>query len=348
MADTPAIRAGADGGTFRAVPPDTAVPSELGAPGNQNLAPGPTTVLGSGGPASRKPLSPGRLAWRRFRRHKAAMVSAVVLILLSIFVMFPGLLTDWGPNEGTGVRLEGPSSDHWFGTDTISRDMLSRVLHGGQISLQVGLAVAIVAAVIGTVVGVVAGYYGGVLDNLLMRVTDLFLALPLLIALIIMGRLPQRQAWAETLIGPIGSVRSIVTILSLFFWMGMARIVRGVVLSLKEKEYVEAARALGASDLRIMARHLVPNCAGAIVVTVTLNVAAAIITESTLSFLGFGVQSATTPTWGNMLNGVEGYTRTAPHLVWFPGLAIIITVLCVNFLGDGLRDALDPKQRKEA
>jgi peptide/nickel transport system permease protein len=289
-------------------------------------------------------LSPWRLAWRRFRRHRMAMASAVVLVVVTVAVFAPGLLADYSPNEQTGERLVGPTADHWFGTDTISRDMLARVLHGGQISLQVGFAVAIVSGLIGTAIGAIAGFYGRWLDNALMRATDLFLAVPLLVVLILLGRLPDRYPTAETLMGESGSVRAIITILSLFFWMPMARIVRGLVLSLKEKEFVEAARALGASDRRLVLRHLVPNCAGPIVVNVTLAVAAAILTESALSFLGFGVQSATTATWGNLLNGVEGYTRTAPHLVWFPGLAILVTVLCVNYLGDGLRDALDPRQ----
>ena len=293
-----------------------------------------------------KPLSPSRLAWRRFRRHRLAMASAVVLVVLAIFIMFPTLLTDWGPNEQTGLRLDGPSGAHPFGTDTIQRDMLTRVLHGGQISLKVGIAVGLVAGLIGTVIGAVAGFKGKLIDNLLMRVTDLFLAVPLIVVLILFTRLPSRHEWAQTLMGSTGSIRSIVTILSFFFWMPMARIVRGVVLSLKEKEFVEAARAVGASDFRIMFRHLIPNCTGPIVVNVTLSVAAAILTESALSFLGYGVQSATTPTWGNLLSNVKAFTRTAPHLVWFPGLAILITVLCVNYLGDGLRDALDPQQRR--
>ena len=293
-----------------------------------------------------KPLSPMRLAWRRFRRHRLAILSAMVLVVLTVLIVFPGLVTHYKPNEQTGVRLHGPTGAHPFGTDTISRDMLSRVLYGGKISLKVGIAVAIVAGVVGTIVGAVAGYYGKLIDDILMRVTDLFLAVPLLVVLIVMTRLPSKQAWAETLMGHQGTVRSIVTILSLFFWMPMARIVRGVVLSLKNKEFVEAARAVGASDFRIMFRHLIPNCTGPIVVNVTLSVAAAILTESALSFLGYGVQSATTPTWGNLLSNVKGFTRTAPHLVYFPGLAILITVLCVNYLGDGLRDALDPQQRR--
>ena len=293
-----------------------------------------------------KPLSPSLLAWRRFRRHRLAMVSAVLLILLSVVVFFPSLLTSYDPLERIpeAERLESPSAEHWFGTNGIRQDHLSRVLHGGQISLQIGLAVALVSAVIGSVVGAVAGYFGGALDNLLMRTTDLFLAIPGLVSLILITRVPEHQDWAVSLLGEAGTVRSIITALALFFWMPMARIVRGMVLSLKEKEFVEAAKAVGAGNGRILFRHLLPNCTGAIIVNITLSVAAAILTESALSFLGFGVQSATVPTWGNLLEQGKGQLGTEPHLMWFPGLAIAITVLCVNYLGDGLRDAFDPRQ----
>jgi len=319
---------------------------ELGGPSHEPAPIDALTVAGQG--LTAKPLSPSRLAWRRFRRHKLAMLSGVVLLVLAVLVFFPKLLTDWGPIERDleAPQFAGPTAEHWLGTDGLRLDMLSRVLYGGQISLKVGVAVALVSAVVGSIVGSVAGYYGKWIDNLLMRVTDLFLAIPLLVALIILTRLPARHEWAQTVLGEDGSVRAIVTILSLFFWMPMARLVRGVVLSLKEKEFVEAARALGGSDFRILTRHLLPNCVGPIVVNVTLAVAAAILTESALSFLGFGVESATTPTWGNLLSNTKGQLRAHGHIVWFPGLAIVLTVLCVNYLGDGLRDALDPRQRK--
>jgi peptide/nickel transport system permease protein len=229
-------------------------------------------------------------------------------------------------------RVKPPSSNHWFGTDQLGRDVFTRVLYGGRISLLVGLSVAFSAGVIGALVGSVAGYYGGWIDNLLMRVTDLFLSIPFLVILII----------AAAALG--GSLFDIVLILSLFFWMPDARIVRGVFLSLKEKEFVEAARSSGASNKRIIFYHMLPNAMGPIIVNATLSVAAAILTESALSFLGFGVQPPT-PTWGNLLNGSRQFAQLYPWLVWFPGLAILITVLCVNFLGDGLRDALDPHQK---
>jgi peptide/nickel transport system permease protein len=197
--------------------------------------------------------------------------------------------------------------------------------------------VALSAGVIGAVVGAVAGYYGGWVDNILMRVTDLFLAIPFLVVLLIGSKFLDKFL-------PGGSVFHTVVILTLFFWMPDARIVRGVYLSMKEKEYVEAARASGASDGRIMFYHMLPNAMGPITVNATLLVAAAILTESALSFLGYGVQPPT-PTWGQLLNNSRQFVTTSPYLIWFPGLFILITVLAVNFLGDGLRDAIDPHQK---
>jgi len=327
---------------------DAAVlPSEL-PPDDTLEAPDAIDVLSASGQGlTTKPLSPSRLAWRRFRRHKPALISAVVLGLLAVVVFFPHLLTNKDPLRSSDVtKAVPPSWTHPAGTNTIGVDQLTRILHGGQISLKVGIAVALASALIGVAIGALAGFYGGWLDNLLMRVTDLFLAIPLLVVLILMSRLPQHQPWAKTVFGETGSLRSIVTILSLFFWMPMARIVRGQVLSLKEKEFIEAAKALGASNRRILLRHLVPNCTGAIVVTVTLSVAAAILTEAALSFLGYGISGTDVPTWGYMISSEKSNYDIAPWLVLFPGLAILITVLCVNYLGDGLRDALDPKQRR--
>jgi peptide/nickel transport system permease protein len=297
-----------------------------------------------------KPVTPLRLAWRRYRRHKLAMVSTIVLFLITAACVLAPLLTKYGPNEL--IRINGgvkgtfihPNADHWFGTNERANDMWSNVLYGGRISLEVGIAVALASSIFGTIVGVLAGYYGGWLDNLLMRITDLFLAIPFLIAAIILSQLPNNQAWARTVMGPSHSVRAVIFVIAIIFWMPVARILRGLVLSLKEKEFVEAARAAGASNTRIMWRHLVPNCTGQIIINTTLSVAAAILTESALSFLGFGVDSVTTPTWGNLLSQSQGYLDTYPYLVWAPGIAVVITVLCVNFIGDGLRDALDPKQ----
>jgi peptide/nickel transport system permease protein len=277
------------------------------------------------------------------------MISAIVLVIFTILIFFPTLVTDWGPLERDldAEQYAGPSAEHWFGTDALRQDLFARVLYGGQISLQVGFAVALISTALGAAIGAGAGYFGGKLDDFLMRVTDLFLGLPQLVALIILTTLPARNEWAEAFLGPDGSVRSIITVMALLFWMPIARVVRGLVLSLKEKEFVEAARAMGASDSRIVSRHLLPNCIGPLIVAITLAVAAAILTESALSFLGFGVESVTTPTWGNLLANTKGQLVNHGHVVWFPGLAIVITVLCVNYLGDGLRDALDPRQAKK-
>jgi peptide/nickel transport system permease protein len=273
------------------------------------------------------------LAWRRLRRHRLAMASLVLLGLIALVVIFAGLVAPKGfAEQSLGETLLGPGRGHLLGTDTLGRDELSRLIYGGRISLATGLGVALSAGLIGTIVGSSAGFYGGRLDTLLMRVTDLFLSIPLLVILII----------AATILG--GSVIDIVIVLSLFFWMPLARIVRGVFLSLREKEFVEAARAVGASNARIIVRHMLPNALGPIIVNVTLAVAEAILIESVLSFLGFGIQPPT-PTWGNMLAESRDLATTAPWLVWFPGLAILITVLCVNFFGDGLRDAFDPTQQ---
>jgi peptide/nickel transport system permease protein len=284
-------------------------------------------------PGTDRVLTTRQLAWRRFKRHKLAIASAIILVLLGLMCIAVAYISQYGfAQQNLLNRVQPPSSNHWFGTDQLGRDVFTRVLYGGRISLLVGLSVAFSAGVIGALVGSVAGYYGGWIDNLLMRVTDLFLSIPFLVILII----------AAAALG--GSLFDIVLILSLFFWMPDARIVRGVFLSLKEKEFVEAARSSGASNKRIIFYHMLPNAMGPIIVNATLSVAAAILTESALSFLGFGVQPPT-PTWGNLLNGSRQFAQLYPWLVWFPGLAILITVLCVNFLGDGLRDALDPHQK---
>jgi peptide/nickel transport system permease protein len=289
-------------------------------------------------------LTTRQLAWRRFRRHKPAIVSAIILIIIGLACLlvtvniFGFRLSHYTFREqNLFVIRHSPSANHLFGTDQLGRDLFTRVLYGGRISLMVGVTVAASAGIIGAVVGAVAGYYGGTIDNILMRVTDLFLAIPFLVVLLI------GQKLLEQLL-PGQSILNTVLILTLFFWMPDARIVRGVYLSLKEKEFVEAAKASGASNTRIMFYHMLPNAMGPIIVNATLLVAAAILTESALSFLGFGVQPPT-PTWGNLLSDSRGFITTDPFLIWFPGMAILITVLSVNFLGDGLRDALDPHQK---
>jgi peptide/nickel transport system permease protein len=281
-------------------------------------------------------LTNRQLAWRRFRRHKAAMASLVIFGIIVLLTLLAPVVAPFGFEEQFITRsLEPPSRDFLFGTDRLGRDVLTRVLYGGRVSILVGFGVALASAMIGTVVGAIAGFFGGRIDTILMRFTDAMLALPALIFLIVVGRI----------LGT--SVFNIVLVLTLIFWMPLARIVRGQFLSLKEKEFVEAARALGAKSGRIIFRHILPNTVGPITVTVTLLVAGAILSEATLSFLGFGIQLPT-PSWGNMIADARGQLTTSPWMLWFPGLALITTVICVNFLGDGLRDALDPTQRKSS
>lgn len=282
--------------------------------------------------------APGRtqtqIAWMKFRRHKLAVASLGVLLVLYIGAAAAPLIAPYDPDKlDLANTRQAPTLKHPMGTDALGRDEFSRVVHGGRISLTVALAVAVSAGLIGTAIGAFAGFYGKFIDNVLMRVTDFFLAMPFLVVLMMVARA----------LG--GTVRNIVLILSLLFWMPVARIVRGVFLSIKEKEYVEAARATGASGWRIIWRHMLPNAMGPIIVNLTLSIALAILTESLLSFLGFGIQPPTA-TWGNMVAASKDSMVTQPWLVWFPGLMILLTVLSVNFLGDGLRDALDPTTQR--
>jgi peptide/nickel transport system permease protein len=299
-----------------------------------------------------KSRSPFQLAVRLFLRHRAAVISSVVLSIVTLAVILAPWIAPYGEEQAVGdPRNEfiflHPQSAYWFGTDSIARDMFSLILWGGRVSLFIGFAVALSSAIIGTLVGAFAGFRGGKLDDILMRWTDLFLAFPLLVALIVIRQLPEKQAWARTAFGNTTSIRLTITLLVFVSWMPTARIVRGQVLSLKEKEFIEAGRALGASNWRLISRHLIPNCVGPIIVAATFTVAAAIITESTLSFFGFGVQPPHV-SWGNLLSGSKAYVGQGKWwLVLFPSLALLITVLTINFIGDGLRDALDPKQAKE-
>ena len=278
----------------------------------------------------RPPVSLSRLAWRRFRRHRVAMVSTVVLTVLVALCLAAPWIAPYGyAEQDLSATFSAPGPGHWLGTDSLGRDQLSRLLYGGRISLAVGFGVAVVAGTVGTAIGAVSGFAGGLADGVLMRLTDFMLALPALVVVIVAAR-----NFGDDIV-------TIVLIVSSITWMGLARIVRGVTLSLRNQEFVLAARSVGAGPMRIVVRHVLPNTAGPIIVNLTLTVAAAILLESALSFLGLGIQPPT-PTWGNMLAGSKGYVSTAPWLVWFPGLLILSTVLCVNFIGDGLRDALDP------
>ncbi len=283
----------------------------------------------------------------RFFRHRLAVASLIVLILVALVAIFANRVAPHGFNDQDYLNIaKGPTWDHPFGTDLLGRDYLSRVIFGLRTSLWVAFFVAVLSTAIGTVIGSFAGYYGGTVDNLLMRFTDLILTLPGLAVLLTAAAFLGQEAHK---VGPITISQPVVIglILAFLFWTGLARIVRGVFLSLREKEFVEAAKASGATDIRIMLRHILPNCIGPIVVTMTLIIATAILVEAALSFLGFGIQPPN-PALGSLINdgnvGGLGYW----WLVTFPGLVIVVVALAVNFIGDGLRDALDPTQRIRA
>jgi peptide/nickel transport system permease protein len=275
----------------------------------------------------------------RFFRHKLAVASLVVLIAVTLIAVFADRVAPYAFDEFDFEHIvSAPTTEDWhlFGTDQLGRDYLSRVIYGLRTSLWVAFFVATVATVIGTVVGAIAGYYGGVIDNILMRLVDLILVVPFLAVLLVLS----------AYLGE-GKPLRVGIILALLIWVGLARIVRGVFLSLREKEFVEAARAAGAGDLRIMFRHMLPSTVGPIVVTMTLLVATAILLEAALSFLGFGVQPPT-PALGKLIGDGTGEGFETWWLVTFPGLVIVLVALAINFIGDGLRDALDPQQRIRA
>jgi peptide/nickel transport system permease protein len=274
------------------------------------------------------------MVWRRFRRHRLALFgSIVILILIAICVLAP-VISSYDPLQQDLVnRNEGPTAAHIFGTDELGRDMLSRLLFAGRISLTIGLSVAILSELFGTMVGAIAGYYGGWVDNVLMRIVDLVLTLPTLPILLILASIFRD-----------GGVPMLILILVLLSWTRSSRVVRGTVLALRNQEFSEAARALGVSNAEIIIRHMIPNAIAPIIVGMTLAVGATIILESTLSFLGFGVQLPTA-TWGNLLQNAQSDMLTNPWKAVLPGFFIFMTSLSSNFMGDGLRDALDPRMK---
>lgn len=281
-------------------------------------------------------------AWRRFRNNQTAILGGVVLgaIALSIFLLPLIYRVPIDAIDFTQSSL-APSLTHPFGTDDLGQDQLARVLFGGKISLTVGLAAMVVAIFLGTTIGAIAGFYGGWLDQLLMRWTDLFLSLPQLPVLLLVVYLFREKlraiAGAEW-----GTFILVVLVIGSLNWMSVARLVRAKCLSIKQLEFVAAARAIGANPFRILQVHILPNLISIVIVAATLSVGNAIITESTLSFLGLGFPPDI-PTWGRMLYDAQNFLTSAPHMALFPGLAIFLTVLSLNYLGDGLRDALDPK-----
>lgn len=300
---------------------------------------GPGSVAAARGASN----SPWAEAWRRFQRHRLAYWSLWLLGLMVLAVLLGPLFYKVGINDiDFKARLASPTANHAFGTDDLGRDLLARMLYGGRISLAVGMAAMLMAITVGVLVGSVAGMARGWVDSLLMWLTDLFLSLPqlpLLLLLIFLFREPLKAAFGLE----AGVFILIVAVIGGFRWMPVARLVRAQFFSLREKEFVEAARALGASTTRQVLRHILPNSLGPVIVAATIDVAAAIIAESTLSFLGLGFPPDI-PTWGRILYDSRDYMDLALHWALFPGLAIFLTVLTINFIGDGLRDALDPRR----
>jgi peptide/nickel transport system permease protein len=283
-----------------------------------------------------------QLVWRSFRRHKPAMLGLGIMVLFSLAAIFAPVISPWDPEKTQLTKmLEPPSRQHIMGTDELGRDLFTRILYGGRVSLSIGVMAMGLAVLVGAMIGGLAGYYGGGVDNILMRFTDMMLAFPQLFVLIILA-IALRDIPIDALRGTaIASVMSIVLVIAILAWMQVARLVRASFLSLKEKEFSEAARCLGVGNRRIMIRHLLPNAMSPIIVAATFRVATSIITESGLSYLGFGVQPPT-PTWGNMLKNAQTQMTRAPWTAIFPGLMIFVTVIAINFIGDGLRDSLDP------
>ncbi len=273
------------------------------------------------------------LLWRKFRHHRLAVVGAIVLGIIILAAVLAPVLAPYPPNAiNSANAVSPPSWEHLLGTDMSGRDVLSRLLFGARISLTIGFTSMLSAVVIGSLVGSLAGYFGGWLDHVLMRITDLVLSFPLYLILF---------ALSVILGGGIGNIIVLIAALS---WMYTARIVRAEFLHLKEEVYVEAAKALGAADGRVILRHVLPNALAPLIANATLLVGNNIIVAAVLSFFGFGVQPPT-PSWGAMMQNAQAFIISAPWLAAFPGIAILITVLAVNFLGDGLRDALDPRMR---
>jgi peptide/nickel transport system permease protein len=281
--------------------------------------------------------------WRRFRRHRLAIFGATVLAVMVVAVLLGPFFYRVPINEiDFKAKLKGPSWIHPLGTDDLGQDVLARMLYGGRISLAVGVAAMLIAISVGTAVGAVAGHSGGARDHMLMRLTDLFLSLPQLPLLLLIVYL-FRDTLKKALGPEAGVFILIVVVIGGLRWMPVARLVRAQFLSLREKEFVEAARSLGARPLRQVIRHILPNAMGPVIVAGTIDVAAAIIAESSLSFLGLGFPPDI-PTWGRILFDAKDNLDFAPHWAIFPGTAIFLTVLSINYMGDGLRDALDPRK----
>jgi peptide/nickel transport system permease protein len=280
-----------------------------------------------------KPVLPRNRAWARFKQNKLAVISLFVMAAIILLALFAPLIATHDPAEQDLLnRLKPPSADHWFGTDDLGRDLFSRVLYGSRVSLSVGIFSVVFNVAIGVAVGALAGYYGGKLDSILMRFVDVMLAFPQLFLLITV----------VTILKP--SLFNIIVVFVLFGWMGKARLLRGQIMSLKNREFVDAARTMGMSDFRIIFVHILPNAIAPVIVSATLQMGSMILTESSLSFLGLGIQPPHA-TWGNLLQSAQSLTimLKAPWYPLIPGFMIFLTIMCFNFIGDGLRSALDSR-----
>ena len=282
-----------------------------------------------------------RITWRQFKRHRPALAGIVVIALFALAAVFAPVISAYDPERNDlDIRFQPPSAAHIMGTDELGRDLFTRILYGSRISLTIGVLAMSLAVTVGALVGALAGFYGGWVDNGLMRLTDVFLAFPRLFVLILVTTILRQLnlAWLRA-----SDWQPIVIVIGSLSWMSVARLVRAAYLSIKEMEFVQAARSIGARNARIMFSHILPNAASPIIVAATLGVAASILTESGLSYLGFGVQPPT-PTWGNLLRNAQAQMTYAPWTAIFPGLMIFSAVIAINYIGDGLRDALDPRQ----
>lgn len=278
------------------------------------------------------------LAWRRFRRHPGAIVGMIILAIILLATLLAPLSPYSPTASNIPERLQPPSWQHPFGTDQLGRDLLTRCLYGGRVSLMVGFLVVIITMVIGIPVGALAGYFGGWLDNILMRITDAMLALPALLVLILLSAILRE---VEAPIFEKNNVLTIALVIGILSWMSVARLVRATYLTVREQDFVTAANCVGAPNLRIMTRHILPMAIGPIIVESTLEMGWAIMEEAGLSFLGFGIQPPT-PSWGNLLSNALEHMLKHPWLAIFPGLMIFLTIISINYIGDGLRDAFDP------
>ena len=294
----------------------------------------------------RPPLTPTQVALRRFRRHKMAIAGVFLLLAILLYVFIGPLFISEAESNYTdlSIKLSPPSIEHPFGTDMVGRDILARTIYGGQISIFIGLLAMVVAIFAGVLIGALSGYYGGATDSVLMRFTEAMFTIPSLFLLILLAKMLSGKIPNFIVMGRSfsGSVVVIIAVIGITSWMYLARIVRANFLSLKEQEYITAARCTGASNFSIIFSHILPNTTAPIIVAATLLVAGAILAEAYVSFLGVGVQPPTA-TWGNMLDQAYSHIEREPWMWFFPGMLILLTVLAINFVGDGLRDAFDPR-----